>query len=63
MQSLFEIKSISIHLSFESISDDNKKEALLNGESRFDENKNKYILEASTNYIKISEKFPGSIFE
>ena len=29
----------------------------------FDENKNKYILEATINYIKTSERLSGSIFE
>ena len=44
----------------ESISDDNKK-VFLYGGSHFDENKNEFILEATINYIKNSEKFSGSI--
>ena len=40
-----------------------KKDVLLNGDSHFDENKNEFILEATINYIKKSERFSGSIFE
>ena len=35
----------------------------LYGDSRFNKNKNKIILEATTTYIKISERFSGSLFE
>ena len=47
----------------ESLSDNTKKEILLYGDSRLDNNKNKFILEATLNYIKISERFSGSLFE
>ena len=46
----------------ESLSDNTKKEILLYGDSRLD-NKNKFILEATLNYIKTSERFSGSLFE
>ena len=48
---------------FESLSDNNKKDVLLYGDSRFDGNKSKFILEATISYVKISEKFSGSLFE
>ena len=47
---------------FESLSDNIKKEILLHGDSRLDNN-NKFILEATLNYIKTSERFSGSLFE
>ena len=46
----------------ESLSGNTKKEILLYGDSRLD-NKNKFILEATLNYIKTSERFSGSLFE
>ena len=46
----------------ESLSDNTKKEILLYGDSRLD-NKNKFILEATLNYIKTSERYSGSLFE
>ena len=45
---------------FESMSDNVKKDLLLFGDSRFDENKNKVILGATISYIK---KISGSLFE
>ena len=36
---------------------------LLHGDSRFDDNKNKVILEATTSYIKSPKRFFGSHFE
>ena len=39
------------------MSENNKKYFLLFGDSRFDENKNKVILEATVTFIKKSEKF------
>ena len=54
---------ISVLDSFESLSDNIKKEILLYGDSRLDNNKNKFILEATLNYIKTSERFSGSLFE
>ena len=47
---------------FESVSDNIKKEILLYGDSRLDNNKNKFILEATLNYIKTSERVSGSLF-
>ena len=54
---------ISVLDSFESLSDNIKKEILLYGDSRLDNNKNKFILEATLSYIKTSERFSGSLFE
>ena len=42
---------------FESMNDNIKKDILLYGDSRFDENKNKIILEATINFLKNSERF------
>ena len=50
----------SICNNFESMSNTNKITLLLCGDSRFDENKNKFILQSSINYVKI---FSGSLFE
>ena len=54
---------ISVLDSFESLSDNIKKEILLYGDSWLDNNKNKFILEATLNCIKNSERFSGSLFE
>ena len=43
--------------------DNNKKDVLLYGDSRFGENKNKFILKVTINYIKNSERLPGCTFE
>ena len=51
----------SIIPNFESMNDNMKKDILLYGDSRFDENKNKIILEATINYLKNSERFFQSI--
>ena len=48
---------------FESLSDNIKKEILLYGDSRLDNNKNKFILRATLSCIKTSERFSGSLFE
>ena len=48
---------------FESFSDIDKKDILSYGDLRLDNNKNKIILEATLNYIKVSERFSGSLFE
>ena len=48
---------------FESISDNVKKNVLLYGGSRFNEDKNRYILEATITYMKDSERFSGSLFD
>ena len=48
---------------FESLSDNIEKEILLYGDSQLDNNKNKFILEVTLNYINTSERFFGSLFE
>ena len=48
---------------FESKSDNNKKDVLLYDDSRFDEKKNRSLLETSINYIKNSKRLSGPIFE
>ena len=53
----------SVISGFALMSDNNKKDLLLFGDSRFDENKNRFILEATLMYIKNSERFSGSLFE
>ena len=53
----------SILENFESSSDNVKKDILLYGDSRLDENKNKFISEATLTYIKITDRFSGSIFD
>ena len=53
----------SVVQNFEFMSENNKKDLLLFGDSRFNENKNKVILEATITFIKKSERFIGSIFE
>ena len=55
------VKSVCDNL--ESMPDNVKEDLLLFGDSRFDENKNKVILEATISYIKNSGKFSGSLFE
>ena len=53
----------SVVQDFEFMSENNKKDLLLFGDPRFDENKNKVILEATLTFIKKSERFTGSLFE
>ena len=53
----------SIIPNFESINDNMKKDILLYGDSRFDENENKIILEATINYLKNSKRFSQAILE
>ena len=53
----------SVFDNFESLSDNDKRGILLYGDSRLDNNKNKYILEVTLNYIKNSERFSGSLFK
>ena len=48
---------------FESFTDSNRIEILLYGDSRFDENKNKIVLETNINYLENSKRFSGSLFE
>ena len=45
---------------FESMTDNNKITLLLYGNSRFDENKNKFILQSSIKYIKKTNPDPFS---
>ena len=45
------------------MTDNRKQDTWLDGGSRFDENKNKIILEATINYLKNSERFSGTHFE
>ena len=53
----------SICNNFESMTDNNKITLLLYGDSRFDENKNKFILQSSMKYIKTTERFSRSLFK
>ena len=56
------MKSVkSVLDNFESLSENDKKGVLLYGNSRLDNNKNKFILEATLNYLKNSERFSGSL--
>ena len=48
---------------FETMTDNNKITVLLYGDSRFHENKKKFILQLSIKYIKTSERFSGCLFE
>ena len=45
------------------LSDKNKRDVFLYGDSRFNENKKIIILEATITYIKISKSFSGSLFK
>ena len=53
----------SIIPNFESLTNNNRIDIVLYGDSRFDENKNKIILEATMNYFKNSESISASLFE
>ena len=53
----------SVLYNFESLSDIDKKEIVLYGDPRLDNNKNRIIVEATLNYIKVSERFSSSLFE
>ena len=53
----------SVVQNFEFMSENNEKDLFLFGDLRFDENKNKDILEATLTVIKMSERFTGSLFE
>ena len=56
------VKSVTDN--FESLPDNDKKDIILYGDSHLDDdNKNIYILEATINYIKSSERLSGSLFE
>ena len=45
------------------MSENNKEDLFLFGDSQFHENKNKVILEATLIFIKKSKRFTGSLFE
>ena len=49
--------------SFSYLSDDNKVRLLLYGDSRFDDNKNNFILSALLTYILETERFSTSLFQ
>ena len=53
----------SIIPNFESMNDNVKKDILLFGDSRFDDNKNKIILETTINFLKNTKRFSQSLFE
>ena len=53
----------SVHDNFESLSDSSKRDILLYGDSRLDINKNKYILMATINYIRKTERFSDSLLQ
>ena len=53
----------SVVQNFEFMSENNKKDLLLLGDSRFDENKNRVILEETLTLMKKSERFTRSLFE
>ena len=55
------VKSISNN--FESMTANSKITLLLYGDSRLDENKNKFILQSSIKYIKITKIFSGFLFK
>ena len=48
---------------FSYLSDDNKVSLLLYGDSRFDDNKNNFVLSASITYILETERFSTSSFQ
>ena len=54
---------VSVLSDFESLSNNTKKDVLLYGEPSLDQNKNKFILEATLTFIKSSERFSRSFFE
>ena len=53
----------SIIRNFEFLTGNSRIDILLYGDSQFDENKNKIILEATINYLKNPERFSGSFFK
>ena len=58
------MNSVNLIISnFESMNDNIKKDILLYGDSRFDENKNKIIPEAIIKFLKNSERFSRPLFE
>ena len=59
----FKNKVNQIDENFSYLSDDNKVSLLLYGDSRFDDNKNNFILSASITYILETERFLTSLFQ
>ena len=57
---MISVKSVIIN--FESMTNNRKQNILLYGDSRFDENKNKFILQTTIDYLKKSERFYRSLF-
>ena len=55
------VNQINENISY--LSDDNKVSLLLYGDSRFDDNKNNFILSASITYILETERFSTSLFQ
>ena len=53
----------SVVQNFEFMFENEKKDLLLFGYSRFDEYRNKVILEATLSILKKTERFTGSLFE
>ena len=55
------VNQINENLSY--LSDENKVSLLLYGDSRFDDNKNNFILSASITYILETERFSTSLLQ
>ena len=53
----------SVNNNFESLPDNAKKDVLLYGDPLLDHNQNKIIIQATINYMKVSERFSESLFE
>ena len=53
----------SICDSFDSMLDNVKEDLILYGDWRFNKNKYKFILKATINHIKNTERFSGSLFD
>ena len=53
----------SVLKNYESFCDKVKQDIHLNSDSRLDGNKNKFILEATSTYIRSIDRFSGSIFD
>ena len=53
----------SICDSFDSMLDNVKEDLILYGDWRSNKNKNKFILKATINHIKNTERFSGSLFD
>ena len=55
------VKSVIINI--ESMTNNRKQNILLHGDSRFDENKNEFILQTTIDYLKNPERFYRFLFE